>query len=42
MPDVSINYRDLIKEIHGGKKQEGRAMQTERDNIETYLAQFKP
>ena len=37
----STNYRDLIREIHEGKKEEGKAMQTEIDHIETYLIQFK-
>jgi len=38
---VSINYKDLITEIHEGKKQEGKAMQTELEHIGSYLAQFK-
>lgn len=38
---VSTNFRDLIKEIHEGKKQEGKAMQTEIDNIGDYLMKFK-
>lgn len=38
---VSTNFRDLIQEIHIGKKQEGQAMQTEIEHIGAYLAQFK-
>lgn len=38
---VSTNFKDLIKEIHIGKKEEGKAMQTEIDHISTYLAKFK-
>lgn len=38
---VSTNYRDLIKEIHEGKKIEGRAMQAEIDHIGSYLEKFK-
>ena len=38
---VSINYRDLIREITSGKKQEGEALQTEIWNIEEYLRKFK-
>jgi hypothetical protein len=38
---VTTNYRDLIKEIHEGKKQEGKAMQTEIEHIERYLIKFK-
>jgi len=38
---VSTNYRDLVREIQEGKKDEGRAMQTEIDHIGKYLAQFK-
>ena len=38
---VATNFRDLIKEIHVGKKQEGHAMQAEIDSIGRYLAEFK-
>ncbi|MEA3329969.1 MAG: hypothetical protein U9Q06_04470 [Nanoarchaeota archaeon] len=38
---VSINFRDLIAEIHEGKKQEGKAMQTELEQIGKYLEDFK-
>jgi len=38
---VATNYRDLIAEIHVGKKQEGQAMQAEIDHIGRYLEQFK-
>ena len=38
---VSTNYRDLVREIQVGKKEEGKAMQTEIDHIGNYLAQFK-
>ncbi len=38
---VTTNFQDLIAEIHSGKKTEGRAMQTEIENIGAYLAQFK-
>ncbi|MEK6871550.1 MAG: hypothetical protein AABX16_01470 [Nanoarchaeota archaeon] len=38
---VSTNYRDLVREIQVGKKEECRAMQTEIDHIGNYLAQFK-
>ncbi|MEK6792988.1 MAG: hypothetical protein AABX96_04705 [Nanoarchaeota archaeon] len=38
---VSTNFRDLVKEIHEGKKEEGHAMQTEIEHIGLYLAQFK-
>jgi len=37
---VSTNYRDLIAEIHSGKKQEGNAMQAEIDHIGKYLKEF--
>ena len=35
------NYRDLIKEINGGKKPEGQAIQYEIDNINQYLRDFR-
>ena len=38
---VATNYKDLITEIHSGKKQEGQAMQAEIDHIGRYLEQFK-
>lgn len=38
---ISTNYKDLIREIHEGKKQEGKAMQAEIDQIGKYLAEFK-
>lgn len=38
---VSYNFRDLVAEINVGKKEEGKAMQTEIDHIGEYLAQFK-
>lgn len=38
---VATNYKDLIAEIHVGKKQEGQAMQAEIDHIGQYLEQFK-
>jgi len=38
---VSVNYRDLFREIIGGKKQEGEALQGEIQNIEDYLRKFK-
>ena len=38
---VSINFKDLIAEIHQGKKQEGQAMQTEIEHISDYLIRFK-
>ncbi len=38
---VSTNYRDLIAEIHQGKKQEGLAMQAEIEHIGSYLEKFK-
>ncbi len=38
---VAVNFKDLIAEIHQGKKQEGQAMQTEIENISDYLAKFK-
>ncbi len=37
---VVTNYRDLIKEIHEGKKQEGHAMQAEIEQIGKYLKDF--
>ena len=37
---VSTNYRDLIAEIHAGKKHEGQAMQTEIEHISRYLKEF--
>jgi hypothetical protein len=37
---VSTNYRDLIKEIHEGKKEEGHAMDTEISDISRYLEKF--
>ena len=38
---VSINFRDLIREIQEGKKEEGKAMDTEIDHIGKYLLQFR-
>ncbi len=38
---MTTNFRDLIKEIHQGKKKEDQAVQTEIDNISRYLVQFK-
>ena len=38
---VSTNYRDLVAEIHSGKKQEGSAMQAEIEDIGRYLAGFE-
>ncbi len=38
---VTTNYRDLIAEIHQGKKTEGEAVQAELSNIGRYLAEFK-
>ena len=38
---VATNYKDLVAEIHSGKKQEGQAMQAEIDHIGQYLEQFK-
>lgn len=38
---VTTNFIDLIAEIKSGKKEEGKAMQTELENIGSYLAQFK-
>ncbi len=38
---VSTNYKDLIAEIHQGKKQEGHAMQAEIEHIGSYLEKFK-
>ena len=38
---VSSNFRDLIREIHEGKKEEGYAMQKEIKNIGDYLSRFK-
>ena len=38
---VATNYKDLISEIHVGKKQEGQAMQAEIDHIGRYLEQFR-
>lgn len=38
---VSHNFRDLIREMHEGKKTEGQAMQTEIENIGQYLKGFK-
>ncbi|MFA5173586.1 MAG: hypothetical protein WC438_00205 [Candidatus Pacearchaeota archaeon] len=38
---VSINFKDLINEIHQGKKSEGEAMQTEIKHIDSYLSKFK-
>lgn len=38
---ISTNYRDLITEIIQGKKKEGEAIQTELNNINRYLSQFK-
>ena len=37
---VATNYRDLIREIHEGKKQEGLAMQAEIEQIGRYLKEF--
>jgi len=38
---VTTNYRDLIKEINEGKKDEGKAMQTEIEHIQGYLEKFE-
>jgi hypothetical protein len=37
---LTTNYRDLIREIHEGKKQEGHAMEIEIGDISEYLAKF--
>lgn len=38
---VTTNYKDLIAEIHIGKKTEGIAMKTEIEHISGYLEKFK-
>jgi len=37
---ITENFKDLIKEIEVGKKQEGQAMQAEIKDIGRYLEQF--
>ena len=38
---VSANWKDLIREIKEGKKEQGRAMQQEIEDIGDYLSKFK-
>ena len=38
---VTTNFIDLIQEIHDGKKQKGKAMEAEIQNIGDYLIKFK-